>query len=118
VQTSLTFAFGLCHALTAACLERVGGGEAIGLFVHGECIHSVYRAPHSPAYIDAFGATVGGDALHRCAERYVRPGDPFEWRRLDQPTVLRFAAGNNATRARQLISRAMPFAKHLLAEAP
>ena len=112
---ALRFAYGLCHALTAACLERVGGGEALGLFVAGECVHSVYRPPHSPAFLDGFGLTEGPDALGRCAARFVRVGEGFEWRRLDEAELRSLVAGANRPRLRVLIGKAMPVARELLA---
>ena len=94
----LKFAYGQCHALTAALFALAPAGEAFGLFVDGECIHSVFRVPHTEIYLDAIGADEGFTALSLKAIPYVRSGDRCEWRPLDEQTVRSWATVGGDTR--------------------
>jgi hypothetical protein len=108
----IRFAYGLCHALTAAFLRETGSGEALALVVETEIRHTVYRPAHTQVYLDAHGQTTD---LAIAARRYVRAGELWQWLPVDEATVEKMAAGANRSRLRSLISMARPLARSLLA---
>jgi len=98
---SLCYAYGECHALTAALLQVAPSGQAFGLYFEDTCIHSAFRVPHTQIFIDAFGAEAGEIALSGKAARYVRPGQAFEWRGLSEDDVFRMISGKRSLSLRR-----------------
>ena len=109
---SRKYAFGLCHVLTCALLKRVGGGEALGLYVGTEVVHSLYRLPHTNTFLDGHGVTEND--LPACAARYLRNGEKGEWKALTQESLEALAAGGNRSRLSFLIREATPTAREIL----
>lgn len=106
-------AYGACHALTAALLGSCPSGEARGLFVDGECVHSAFRVPHTDILVDAFGAEFGPDAPSTKAARYTRQAETYEWRTLNEDDVRRMVVGDKA----RALRRARGLALRLLRDA-
>jgi hypothetical protein len=106
---NMKFAYGDCHALTAALEQFRPAGEVLGLFVNGNLAHTVFRVPHTTLYADAHGIEDGAAGLAAKAIRYTRAGhDAFEWRRLE---------GARPFARQAAIRQAVPLAVTLLREA-
>ena len=105
------YAFGKCHALTAAMLDYAPGGQAMGLFVEGECLHSAFRLPNTNVMVDAHGATGGAHALETKAKPYLRHSDEgYFWKGLTDDEVWAMVPGERSRSVRQ----AKPYALELL----
>lgn len=106
------FAYGLCHALTAAFLRETGSGEALALVIDSEIRHTVYRPANTQVFLDAHGVSPD---LVTVARRYARAGELWQWLPVDEATVEKLAAGGNRARLRSLVSMAKPLTRSLLA---
>ena len=99
----LDYAYGKCHALSAAILAIAPAAEAFGLFVDGTCIHSAVRVPHTTAFVDAFGLEEGEGALATKAARYLRADETFTWKPISETDLFAMVPGvGSADRARNI----------------
>ena len=98
---ALEYAYGECHALTAAMLAIAPAGEVFGLMVDGGCLHSVLRVPHTQIFIDAFGQEEGVSGLTAKAGRYVRGSDSFEWTPISEASLHSFVTCERSRKIRK-----------------
>ncbi len=106
-------AYGFCHALTAALLDVCPAGEILGLYIGGECVHSILRVPRTSVLLDAHGAEPGEAGARNKAARYMRAGDVAEWKTLSAHELIAMVPIDRARNVRQ----ARPVARELLRQA-
>ena len=88
-------------------------GEPLGLFVGENCVHSIFRVPHTSTYVDAFGAEGDADALKTKASRYLRRDDVYEWRTLSERQVWLMISGTRSRERRAARPLALELVKNL-----